>query len=250
MKRPIAVLVSVAALAVVAGGCSDRGADPAGPSTRASDGWIRPPAIRSVERRGAVLVFHGRAEPNARVVLRSDAGAAYAAAADADGTFDIRMTAAAGDQLLQPETQVGQDAVLSPERLLIVAGGHGPIALVRAGGPTRRLDRAPALGAVDSDGRAMLASGMAPQGRAPAVVRVGDGEQARPVVGADGRWTALLGSSPGGAATVAVGAQSFAWPGVAARASGLSVERAGAGWRVGWPGPAGAWQTTWLPDAA
>lgn len=249
MKRPIAILVAVAALAAAAGGCSDRGAGVARPSARAPDGWIRPPAIRSVERRGDGLVFRGRAEPNARVVLRSDAGAAYAAAAEGDGTFDIRMTAAAGDQLLQPETQVGQDAVPSPERLLILAGGKGPIALVRAGGPTRRLDRAAALGAVDSDGRVLLASGTAPQGRAPTAVRIGGGESAHPVVGADGRWTALLGSAPGGASTVTVGAQSYAWPGAAARGSGLSVERAGAGWRVGWPGPASAWQTTWLPDA-
>src|SRR5690606_14778237 len=136
-------------------------------SPAAAAGWTRPPMIRAVQRLPDALVFKGEAEPGARVVVRSEAGPAHAAAAGGSGTFEIRIAPPTGDVLLRPETQVGQDAAPSPDRLLIVAGGRGPIAILRAGGPTRRLDRAPALGAVDSDGSMRLVSGQgAPGGRA------------------------------------------------------------------------------------
>ena len=155
----------------------------------AASGWTRPPAILSVRRASASLVFTGEAEPGTRVVLRNDSGAAYAAAADGRGRFEIRMAAPAGDLWLQPETQIGQDAAPSPDRLLIVAGGRGPIAILRSGGPTRRLDRAPVLGAVDSDGRMRLASGPA-TGTVPIEVQAG-GESVR-VTPAAGRWSLML----------------------------------------------------------
>ncbi len=211
-------------------------------------GWTRPPMIASVRRIPGGLVFSGQAEPGARVVLRSDTGPAHAAAADDQGRFEIRMTAPAGDLLLRPETQVGQDAAPSPERLLIVAGGRGPVAILRAGGATRRLDRAPALGAVDSDGRMRIASGLiAPDG---ASVDVSAGREGGPVTSdAAGRWSLVLGPSAG-TEEIRVAGRAYIWPGdVAGEAVvGTRVERAGAGWRVVWSGPAGGRQTTWLPD--
>ena len=135
------------------------------------EGWTRPPMIRSVQRVPGGLVFTGQAEPGARVVLRSDTGPAHAAAANDQGRFEIRITAPTGNLLLRPETQVGQDAAPAPERLLIVAGGQGPVAILRTGGPTRRLDRAPALGAVDSDGRMRLASGRSASGGCLSILR-------------------------------------------------------------------------------
>ena len=137
------------------------------------EGWTRPPMIRSVQRVPGGLVFTGQAEPGARVVLRSDTGPAHAAAANNQGRFEIRITAPTGNLLLRPETQVGQDAAPAPERLLIVAGGQGPVAILRTGGPTRRLDRGPALGAVDSDGRMRLASGRSAPGGAPVELEAG-----------------------------------------------------------------------------
>ncbi|HWQ87877.1 hypothetical protein [Brevundimonas sp.] len=249
MKRAMFGKAGTAALlGVLATAC----APPAAPPTVEAEsavaaGWTRPPEILSVQRAAASLIFTGEAEPGARVVLRSDSGAAYAAVADARGRFDIRMAAPAGDLWLRPETQVGQDAAPSPDRLLIVAGGRGPIAILRAGGPTRRLDRAPALGAVDSDGRMRLASGRAPAG-APVVVRAG-GESVRVAPDGEGRWSLMLRPS-NGPDEIQAGGGRFAWPGEADPGASPRVERAGQGWRIAWTGAAGARQSTWLPDAA
>jgi hypothetical protein len=246
MKRRIAAHLVIALLAG-SSACSRDAAPKAGPEQPADD-WVRPPAIRSVERGPASLIFHGLAQPGARVVLRARDGQAYAAAADESGRFDIRMAPPAGHRLLRPEAQQGQDAIPSPGMLLIVDGGRGPIALLRSGGAARRLDRGPALGAIDSDGRGMIASGVA-AANAPPAVRVPGGPPVRVATGPDGRWTAILGPVPSGPQTIQVGGAAFVWPGAAANGEALAVERAGEGWRVGWTGPAGGRQTTWLPDA-
>ncbi len=215
-------------------------------SSAAAAGWTRPPMISAVLRVPDGLVFTGRAEPRARVVLRSESGPAHAAAADDEGRFEIRLTAPAGDLLLRPETQVGQDAAPSPDRLLIVAGGRGPVAILRVGGPTRRLDRAPALGAVDSDGRMRLVSGRGVPGGPPIELRAG-GEAGSVTADVSGRWSLVLTPSAG-PDEIRVGGRAFTWPGEGAMETACGVERAGAGWRVAWSGPAGGRQTTWLPD--
>lgn len=209
-------------------------------------GWTRPPVIGSVQRVSGGLIFVGQAEPGARVVLRSDSGPANAAAADDRGRFEIRMTPPAGDLLLRPEIQVGQDAAAAPERLLILAGGRGPVAILRAGGATRRLDRAPVLGAVDSDGRMRLVSGRVASTGEPIEVEAG-GETGRVTPDASGRWSLALAPSAG-PDQIRVGGRTFTWPGEGATSSAMRVERAGAGWRVVWTGPAGGRQITWLPD--
>lgn len=213
----------------------------------AAAGWTRPPMIRSVRHAPDGLVFTGRAEPRTRVVLRSESGPAHAAAADDEGRFEIRMTPPAGDLLLRPETQVGQDAAPSPDRLLIVAGGRGPVVILRAGGATRRLDRAPALGAVDSDGRMRLVSGRSAPAGPPIDLEAG-GETGRVTPDASGNWSLGVAASTG-PDEIRVGGRTFVWPGEGATGSALRIERAGAGWRVVWSGPAGGRQTTWLPDA-
>ncbi|MFN3668153.1 MAG: hypothetical protein ACK4VY_02520 [Brevundimonas sp.] len=216
----------------------------------AAAGWTRPPMIHAVRRVADGLVFTGQAEPGSRVVLRSPAGPAHAAAADEAGRFEIRMGTPSGDLMLRPETQVGQDAAPSPERLLIVAGGRGPVAILRPGGPTRRLDRAPALGAVDSDGRMRLVSGRG-AASGPAIGLVADGETGRVTPDAAGNWSLVLGPSAG-PDDIIVGGRAFRWPGEgggeAATEAAPRVERAGAGWRVVWSGAGGGRQTTWLPD--
>jgi hypothetical protein len=251
MKR---AMLGKAAIAVVLCAASVGCSPPAPAATEkarvpaAVEGWTRPPMIRTVRRFPDGLVFTGQAEPGARVVLRSDSGPAHAAAADDQGRFEIRMAAPVGDLVLRPETQVGQDAAPAPERLLIIAGGRGPVAILRAGGATRRLDRAPALGAVDSDGRMRLVSGLGAAGGAPVEVSAGgEGGPVEPDV--TGRWSLVLTPSAG-PDEIRVGGRAFTWPGEGAgdAAAGTRVERAGAGWRVVWRGPAGGRQTTWLPD--
>lgn len=247
MKRAMfGKAVMAAFLAALATACAPPATPeaPAGVESAAA-GWSRPPEIQAVQRASASLIFTGAAEPGARVVLRSDSGAAYAAAADGRGRFEIRMAAPAGDLWLRPETQIGQDSAPSPDRLLIVAGGQGPIAILRTGGPTRRLDRAPALGAVDSDGRMRLASGRA-AASTPILVQAA-GESVRVTPDAQGRWSLMLRPADGADEILAGGAR-FEWPGEASGSPASRVERAGQGWRVAWTGADGARQSTWLPD--
>ena len=246
MKRAICVAAIVTALAAV-GGCSPAPDQPTRDAAGNATGWTQPPRILSVRRAMATLIFAGQAEPGARVALRNDERVAYAAAADPDGRFEIRMAAPAGALLLRPETQIGQDAAVSAERLLIIDGGRGPIAVLRPGGPARRLDPGPALGAIDSDDESRLASGVAAAAGRRVEIEAG-GEQLQALSADQGQWSVLLGTvAPG--ATVRVGDQSFVWPGPGTAGAPLVVERAGEGWRVGWTGPGGAVQWTWLPDA-
>lgn len=244
MKR--AMLSTVAgAFAAASFACSPVPSEEPRNGDQATAGWTRPPAVTSVERAGAGLVVSGTAEPEGRVVLRSDEGEAYAASADARGRFEVRLPAPARHLLLRPETQVGQDAAPSPDQLLILAGGEGPIAVLRTGAPTRRLDAAPALGAIDSDGGMRLASGRAPSGVPRVEVRSG-AQIVEVVPDRSGQWSVMLPprERPD---EIEVAGRAFTWPGAVAPSTGLSVARAGAGWRIGWSGPGGARQSTWLP---
>ena len=244
MKRAI---FSGVALAAILGGCSpSEPGETVRPEAVAGTGWVRPPVIRQVRLAQASLIFSGEAEPGARVVLRGGEGAAYAAAADDQGRFEIRMVAPAQAVLLRPETQVGQEAAGSPDRLLVLAGGRGPIALLRSGGPTRRLDPGPALDAIDSDGLSQTASGRAAPGTVVRIEAGGEAIAARS--DASGRWSVMLGRTAPGE-PIRVGGTEFVWPGPGAADDGLRVDRTGAGWRVAWSGPGDARQWTWMPDA-
>jgi hypothetical protein len=248
MKRAISVCIAAAALAG-ASGCSPapagRDDESASGAAAMAVGWTKPPVIESVARSGSDLVVVGRAEPGARVVLRGASGDARAAVAGAAGRFDIRMEAPVDSVLLQPETQNGQDAVASPDRLLLIDGGRGPIAILRPGAATRRLDAAPSLGAVDGDGRQRIASGRAAAGTRSLDVWSGE---ARSTVAPEpsGFWTLML--PPEGGQPLRIGARSFGWSGEGPRrVEGLSVERRDGGWSVDWSGAGGARQWTWLP---
>jgi hypothetical protein len=247
MKRAMLSMVA-AALGTASAACSPAASEQGGAATPTAAGWTRPPVIARVDRAGSALVVSGVAEPEGRVVLRSGEGEAFAASADLRGRFEIRLPAPPRHLLLRPETQVGQDAAPSPDQLLILAGGQGPIAVLRPGGSTRRLDAAPALGAIDSDAGMRLASGRA----APGTTRVevqSAGEIVQVTPDASGRWSIMLRplQDPD---EIRVAGRTFVWPGEAGPAQGLAVDQAGAGWRVRWSGPGGARQSTWLPVAA
>jgi hypothetical protein len=211
-----------------------------------ASGWSRTPQIDQVRRDGGDLVFAGVAEREARVVLRDDADAAFAAVADNEGRFEIRMTAPRGDLWLKPETQSGQMAAVSPDLLVIIAGGQGPVVLLRPGAATRRLAGGPALAAVDSDGRIRRLSGRAPSGSSGLEIAI-DGASLIVMPDSEGRWNAVM-APDASFETVKVDGRTFAWPGDGAGSAGRSVERAGEGWRIHWPLEGGR-QTVWLPDA-
>lgn len=249
MKRARWAKIAVAGgLCLGMAACSAPPGQPAAGAPPPEDGgWTRTPAILAIRPTSGGLIVSGQAEPGGRVVLRHTSGAAYAAAADPAGGFEIRIATAAPALLLRPEIQVGEDAAESPDRLLILDGGRGPVAVLGVGRPAERLDAAPALGAVDSDGRSMLISGRT-TGSQPVTVAAGDAP-ARVRPGPGGRWSLLTTSAPG--QTIRVDGQEFVWPGPAGSApTDLQVERLPDGWRVAWIGPGGARQWTWLPVAS
>ena len=240
MKRRnvLCALIGVSAAAGL-GGCGDGPAEKGEDAAPAAAGWAIPPRIDSVLFAQASLIFRGQAQPGGRVVLRSAEGAAFAAVADDTGRFEIRMAAPAQPLILTPETQVGQEASPAPQRLLILEGGRGPIALLTPGAPTRRLDRSPALGAVDADGSSLLISGRAAPDSAVAIAV--DGRSLSATAGPDGVW--WIGAK--GAMLITVGEANFTYPGGDTGAAW--AERTGQGWRVRWTAPDGARQSTWLP---
>lgn len=231
-------------LAGAASACSNPATGPAAAdkAPQATSTWVRPPHVDEVARDGAALVVRGTAGAGARVVLRGLDGVAVAANADPSGRFELRLPSVAGNAVLRPEVQVGEDAAPSPETLVVVAGGAGPVALVAVGQPTERLDGRGVLDAVDSDGATILASGRA-EGAPPPVTLGGATVRA---VQTPGGWRA---TAPGGGATsVVIGGQGFDYPGAGSGASGFAVERAGAGWRVVVPVLPQGRQSVWLPD--
>jgi hypothetical protein len=239
-------------LCALAAACSGPPADDPRPDAAAAQhGWTRTPAIHAVRTSADALVFSGAAEPGARVVLRSAAGEAYAAVAGDDGRFEIPVPRPRGALLLRPETQVGQEGAESPDRLVILDGGRGPVAVLRAGGAAVRLDGGALLGAIDSDGRATLASGRSATPDRPVEVTA-NGAVLRVRSLADGSWSAMIDAAPGDVVTV--DGRDYRWPAAPAvgeAADGdLIAARAGDGWAVRWSGPSGARQTTWLPDVA
>ena len=120
--------------------------------------------------------------------------------------------------------------------------------VLRPGGPTRRLDAAPALGAIDSDGRMRLASGRTAVGKVRIEVQSG-GETVQVAPDAEGRWSVLL-PPRDGPEPIRVDGRELLWPGEAAGSGDLTVERLDSGWRIRWTGPGRAAQTTWLPAPA
>ncbi|MDQ1153383.1 hypothetical protein [Brevundimonas sp. SORGH_AS_0993] len=231
------------ALSLMVAACSNGGrrvaddADAAEPSA-----WVQPPHIDGLSRDGQTLIVRGGAGPNARVVLRRANGEAVAGTADAAGRFELRLPALSGDVLFRPEVQVGEDAAVAPETLVIVQGGTGPVALVAAGQPSTRLDAHGLLETVDFDGKALAASGQSSGGLPTVVV---DGVRARVWAGGGHAWRAM--SSDAGARSLTVDGHVFSLPDLNGGGS-LTMRRAGEGWLLTVPVAPKGHQTTWLPD--
>lgn len=249
--RRLGVLALAAGGLAVAFGCSA----PTPQTPQGSVGtssWVTTPMIQAAERTSQGLTLRGLAAPAGRVVVRGEAGVAYATGADDQGRFTLRIGAPTADTLFVVETQNGQDAAPAPYRLLVSRDSAGPIALLTPGGPSRRLDKAGPLDVIDGDGRSMLASGRASPGAVIPVVIDG----AAPVgahTGRDGRWVQSL---EDGATTLAFADRTYVRPPLARTASSspvtITVTTAGGagGKLVTWATPGGSVQESWFPDAS
>ncbi len=245
MKRRI-FTGGMLALVIGAAGCSA----PEGltaPEPARSGGWVTPPMIDSVARGPTSLIVRGRAAPMGRVVLRGAGETAYAAGADDQGRVELRIQPPAVDTLFVVETRNGQDAAPAPQRLLVSRDPAGPIALLAAGAPTRRLDRDGALDVVDSDGRALLASGRAAPGTSVSVA-VGGGAATEALTGDDGRWSLMLAASGGAPVDITVAGRRYRYPGPgAAPTEGFALEAVEGGWRASRRLSPASRQSSWFP---
>ncbi|MBX9574188.1 MAG: hypothetical protein K2X07_00935 [Caulobacteraceae bacterium] len=233
------LLAVLAAFALAACGSESAPAPAAAPTAQA---WRAAPRVETAVRTTGMLELTGVAEPGARVVMRDAGGTAHAATADAQGAFSLRLDPGAGDVLLRPQDQEGQDALPGPDQIVVLADGRA-LAL-SPGAPSRRLDPGAGLAAIDSDGRMALVSGRRARGAADARVRIGAGDEMAVAADARGVWTLR-----GDAASVAQGVWvdgvehrpvlSGAVPGTA-RATG-------SGTLIGWMAPDGALIATWAP---
>lgn len=235
MERRIALLF---ALGAALSGCGEDA--PTTTASTAETSWITPPTITAVALERTSVVLAGTASPLGRVVLVAPSGQVFAAAADDAGAFRLVAPRPNQDTLYSVEVQSGQARYPAPGRLLVAATAGGPIAFVSAGAPTRRFDPAPALDAVDSDGRALFLSGRADPG-STLVVRAGVERDV--VVGADGRWSVTPVGQPG---VVEVDGRAFAPQTALGEEDGL--DRVAGGWRLVWTAPGGARLVTWLPE--
>lgn len=213
----------------------------------AGSGWIMPPSVTGLRRDGGELVVSGQADPGGRVVLRTPAGRAYAAVADAQGLFEVRLTAVDG-LVLAPEAQLGQESVPAPGRMVILDAARGSAVLLSPGGTSRRLGEGPALSSVDHDGRAVILSGHAAPG---ANVRVEVPGRGPIQVQADaaGQWRIGMDGSP--PSEVRVEGQVFAVPALSVgggdNASAITRVERKDGVLLKWQAPDGAPQASWLP---
>ncbi|WGM31232.1 hypothetical protein [Brevundimonas sp. NIBR11] len=243
MKRRIASTLTAALSLVgvlVLCACGEQ-AQPA-TETAQESGWVMPPQVDAVAATGRELIVRGQAAPLGRVVVSGAGDLAYAVGADDEGRFELRVPRPAQDTLFRVEARMGQAGFPAPYRLLISANPRAPIALLTIGAPTRRLDGAGGLDAVDTDGRAAFVSGRAPAG---SDVVIDGSAQRRATADAAGRWR--LAGSGDGTTPLKIGGRTYApQPGGASAADVL--ERAGAGWRIAWSSPGGGEQTTWFPD--
>ena len=239
MKRPIASTLFTAAILTVAA-CGE----PAQPThqTTLESGWVRTPEIDVVSTSGRELIVRGHAAPLGRVVISGAGGLAYAAGADEEGRFELRVPRPTRDTLLSVEARIGQTGFPAPYRLLIGADAVAPIALLTIGAPSRRLDTAPGLDALDTDGRAVFLSGRAPAGTLVVIEGTGRRETSADI---DGRWS-MVGAGSGDAPLRVAGAAYSPAPGGSTEPDVL--QRSGAGWRITWSGPGGGRQSTWFPD--
>lgn len=245
------VIAPVVAATLVA--CSPPADGPSGGERAARDsGWVAPPRVEAVARASSGdLLITGTAAPGTRVVLRGLDGSAFAAGADGDGRFEVRMAAPVEAVILTPEVQTGQVATPASEQLLLPAGGAGVTAMLAAGRASRRLDAAPALDAVDGDGRGLIVSGRGGPGQAVSVGLVG-GDTITARADGQGRWIAVLPRAADQAAAIRVGTAVFAYPGpgaVPAEGQAL-IERASQGVRVMRALSPTARQSSWFPEAA
>jgi len=249
MKRPIASMLSATLAAgisllgaLVVAGCGEQAQPQA--ETTPDTGWVMPPEIDAAASSGREVIVRGKASPLGRVVVSGAGDLAYAVGADTEGRFELRVPRPAQDTLFVVEARVGQEGFPAPYRLLIGADPQAPIALLAIGAPTRRLDAAPGLDAVDTDGRGALVSGRA----APKTEVVIEGSMERRVRADEtGRWR-LAGSGDGTTPIRVAGVAYAPAPGGAATPD--TLERAGAGWRIAWSSPGGGRQSTWFPERA
>lgn len=252
MKRSIFLcLAPFAVTAVLAAAACDPAPHRTAPSLEAESEWTATPVILQAVRGAGDVKLSGLTAPGGRVVLRGGNAPAFATGSDRAGRFVMTLAAPATATVFAVDSQRGEQTAPAPYLLLVGDAPAGPIAMIADGSPSRRLDGDGVLDAIDSDGRALLATGRATP-RSTLAIRAGD-RALDVVTDATGRWSALLSSEGAGPMPVVVGGRRYDYPGAgAAPSSGpgeVGLEPAGQGRRAAWRLGAAAWRSTWFPSS-
>ncbi len=254
MKRSIFAALTAFPLAgaLVLAGCGERAGE-AAPAQSAESEWTATPVIHQAVRDARGLRVTGVTAPRGRVVLRGGDGPAFATGSDAEGRFTLQISNQATDTLFAVESQRGEQAAPAPYDLLVAKDPAGPIVMLAEGAPSRRLDGQGVLDAIDSDGRALVASGRASP-RSAVSIRAGDDVVLETVADAGGRWSAVLMPEGAGPTTVTMGERRYDYPGPGAAPTSVPGDRravrfdpAGQGWRAAWRLADGGWRSSWFP---
>ena len=238
------ILFSVAGLAAGCGSPTETNM----PVGQEQSDWTATPVVKVVLRTAQGVRVSGSTSPQGRVVLRGGDGPAYATGSDEEGRFSMVIDRPTRDGLFVVESRRGEQVALAPYEVLIAADERGPIALVGEGTATLRLDSAGPLDAIDSDGRALLASGRAPP-QSEVLVRIGERMPLPVVSNAEGRWSLNLMLDGAGPITVVVGERRYVYPGPGSPpAEGAPVlASVGEGWQIVRSLAPGSWQSSWFP---
>ena len=252
MKRSIfSSLTPVAmASALIVSGCGPA-PDRAAPTPGAESDWTATPLILQASRGPGGLKLTGVTAPGGRVVLRGGNTPAFATGSDEAGRFALTLSTPSADTVFAVESQRGEQAAPAPYALLVSHDPTGPIVMVAEGAPSRRLDGDGVMDAVDSDGRALLATGRAAP-RSTVVIRAGD-RAVDAIADTDGRWSAVLTSDGAGPMSIVIAGRRYDYPGSgaapAADAGEVRLEPAGQGRRAVWRLGPGAWRSSWFPSS-
>lgn len=247
MKRSFFANLILLWVAGLVAGCSPPPASEA-PVGQIQSDWTATPLVKVILRTSQGVRVSGSTSPQGRVVLRGGDGPAYATGSDEEGRFSLVIDRPVRDTLFIVESRRGEQVALAPYQVLITADERGPIALVGEGSATLRLDTAGPLDAIDSDGRALLASGRAPP-QSEVIVRIGS-RMAVPVVSnGEGRWSLNLMLDGAGPVEVVVGERRYTYPGPGASPGdgGLVFGSAGGGWQMVRSLSPASWQSSWFP---
>lgn len=188
-------LIPLIAVLTVAG-CGGGAREAEAPAAQ-QDAYVSPPAVTTVRAsETGALAITGSAEAGERIRLIEMNGTAHGVTADDQGDFELILNGAApADRLFSVNVQRGGQAIPADGWLLSPAAAPERAVMLRPGGASLPVGRAPLLAVVDVDaGGGVALSGVAEPG-AEVEVRIDGLRQGSTEADAAGRWSLVPGAT-------------------------------------------------------